>query len=329
MKFIKSLTLKLLVLAFTFVSLSSQNHTIFLYGLMDGEYKKKDMQILYTEIADRIENNDGTIEFWPANTRRTIFQRREVKNFCNSREINIIYETLISSIFYTRLRKHIKELYRETNEPVNIVAFGDGFKILKNFLQIFSEKEYNYINKAIIISTPKLIARDLQNRRQKRSTESLYDDIPFVREIISAEEALCSYHPNREYKYEEESSYYPESEYSYYDTESEIDYAESEYISEEATEYYSDEDPEIESIATDLSGADLSGADLSGADLSETNPYDTDLSNKVVVVNAEEYLKLLKQQPTDRSCCDWFTADRIGALAKAGVLIATTVVALV
>ncbi len=242
------LILNLLIFTFGFVNLNSQNHTIFLYGSIDGEYNKKDMQFLYTNIAQEIIANGGTTEFWPKiKTKKSVLKRNGLRGFCNHQEISRVYRFLITNFYYRQLRKQIIENYGKTGEKVNIIAIGDGIKVLKYFLQTFYEMELNCINKAIIIEKEKM-----------RFDHSLREHIPA--RIVFSEKRL-SRTLGREYLQEDEELYLSNTE-----------------------DHYSDEE--------------------------EPN---TDLSDKVVVINAQEYTELLEQQE-EGCCCKFFTADRIKAL---------------
>lgn len=268
------LIINLLIFVFGFASLNSQNHTIFLYGSIDGEYNKKDMQFLYTNIAQKIIENGGTTEFWPK--RKTKFRKRN--RFCNHRKINRAYKVLITNVYYRQLREQIIENYEETGEKVNIVAIGDGVKVLNNFLQDFYEMECNCINKAIIIE-------NTENINLEKRMSNFIENIRCghsVREYIPAEivllEQKVSRNLNRNILQEDSDLYLSDTE-----------------------DHYSDEDSYLNGY--------------------EEGPDTTDLSNKVVVVNAQEYIELLEQQKQERSCCDWFTADRIKALTGLALII--------
>lgn len=298
MKLVKSLTLGLLIFTFAFANLSSQNNTIFLYGSVHGEYNQIYMENLYINMAEEIENRRNIIQFWPKNT--------DYSGFCNSGEINEIYESVFENPDYLILENQIIKYYQKTRKQINIIAIGNGISVLQELLQISAKRKCKFINKAIIIESANLLRASRSNSAKN----------PFVREIVSAElldngEIVLTKisNQNNPSKYIEDQE--EESEYSYCDTESEVDISKEEYVTESGCDEYSETEP------NDINSSD-------------TDSSDTDLSNKVVVIDAQEYLELLeRQERVDRSCCDWFTADRIGALAKAGVLIATTVVALV
>lgn len=302
MKLVKSLTLSLLTLTFSIGGLNSQNHTIFLYGLIGGEYHKKDMQKLYKKIAQKITRANGTIEFWPRiKTIKSKLKKKIFKGFCNSREINRIHKFSVTDHYYRQLEKQVAKYYQETKKSINIVAIGSGIKILKKLLRTFSIFKNKYIGKAIII----------ENTNSLQSSRANAGKSTFEREIISAE-----FSDNGEIVLTELSNQISSSINTSETEEEESEYTFDSFYNEEEYEYYSDEDSEIESIASDLSE-------------SVTNQDNTDLSDKVVVIDAQEYLDLLKKQKTDHSCWNWFTAERIGALAKAGALAASIIIPLI
>ena len=276
------LILNLLIFTFGFVNLNSQNHTIFLYGSIDGEYNKKDMQFLYTSIAQEIIENGGTTEFWPK--RETSFRKRN--RFCNHRKMSRAYNLLITNVYYRQLKEQIIENYEETGEQINIVAIGDGITVLKYFLKEFHEIKCNCINKAIIIENSERISQ--QNRMYMNSLENVRYGRS-IRRYITVEDIIRVKNIQRIMNLDETSLIH------------------SEFADDERT-------------PTDVSTPNVYATDLSDTDLPDTDLSDTDLSNKVVVVDAQEYIELLKQQE-EGCCCKFFTGDRIKALTGLAVVI--------